>query len=157
LGVFDWLFGSRVKAPTRPACKRYEFPTGNIEFAIRVQNGEPLFEVIQDIKPRWTPGNEYLWDECDAESLIDSDEKRSHVVNCLLYGRVIIYRALLKKGKDVRGNDPFAYFKESQEQVQYLQVMFPRLFPGAFEGKLPPVKLNAILLPDTDFPPSPEG
>src|SRR5262245_5237875 len=74
--VFDWLFGRR-KRPRDPSTgRRYEYLTGNVEEAIRVNRGEPFQEVGEDIQSRWTPGNEYLWDEYDAESLIDSDEKR---------------------------------------------------------------------------------
>jgi hypothetical protein len=32
---------------------------------------------MEEIRNKWTPGNECLWDEYDIESLIDSDEKKS--------------------------------------------------------------------------------
>src|SRR5262245_13918072 len=71
MGLFRWLFGK----PTPPGRKRYEYPTGNAELAIRVERGEFVMAVIADIQPRWTPGNEHLWDEYDPESLIDTPEK----------------------------------------------------------------------------------
>ena len=83
-------------APEEPAAsvlsigKRYEYPTGNIEMATRVNRGEPLPAVLEDLKRKWTPGYEYLWDEYDAESLIDSDEKRQFMVNQLLYADRLI-------------------------------------------------------------------
>jgi hypothetical protein len=64
MDLFNWLF----RKSTRPAPsgqKRYEYPTGNVELAMRVERGEFLMAVIADIQPRWTPGNEYLWDEYD--------------------------------------------------------------------------------------------
>jgi hypothetical protein len=127
--------------------KRYDYPTGNIELAIRVNGGEPLATVLEEIGAKWKPGNEHLWDEYDIESLIETDEKRYHVVNRLLYARLSIYRDLRAKGKDIRGQDPFRYRGEAPEQVQRLQARFPELFPGAFEGRLPPIEYRAVEMP----------
>src|SRR5215510_1922648 len=99
MGLFAWLFRKAAPAAPLPAApppgtRRYDHPTGNIELAIRVSRGEPLAKVLEEIGAKWKPGNEHLWDEYDIESLIDTAEKQSHVVNRLLYGRVSIYRAL---------------------------------------------------------------
>src|SRR6516225_400199 len=99
MGLFGWL----LRKSTRPAPsgqKRYEYPTGNIELAMRIERGEFLMAVMADIKPRWTPGNEYLWDEYDPESLLDTPEKARHMVNALLFGRLTLYRALRATGRD---------------------------------------------------------
>jgi hypothetical protein len=91
MGLFNWLF----RKSTRPAPsgqKQYEYPTGNVELAMRVERGEFLMAVMADIKPRWTPGNEYLWDEYDPESLLDTPEKARYAVNALLFGRLTVYR-----------------------------------------------------------------
>ena len=93
MGLFEWLF-RKPTAPSPAGGKRYEYSTGNIELATRVERGEFLMAVMADIKPRWTPGNEYLWDEYDPESLLDTSEKRQHLVNALLFGRLTVYRAL---------------------------------------------------------------
>ncbi len=146
MGLFDWLFRKPASAAPPPRMRRYEYPTGNIELAIRVNGGEPLPKVLEEIGVKWKPGNEHLWDEYDIESLVDTDEKRYHVVNRLLYARVKINRDLREKGKDIRGKDPFDYRGEAPEQVQHLQVKFPELFPGAFEGRLPPIQFRAIEL-----------
>src|SRR4051794_27511859 len=108
MGLFDWL--SRKPARPMPAGqKHYEYPTGNVELAMRVERGESLLAVIADVKPRWTPGNEHLWDDYDPESLLDTPEKRQHLVNALLFGRLVTYRALRAAGRDVRGQDPFEF------------------------------------------------
>ena len=88
------------------------------------------------------PGNEYSWDEYDIELLINSDEKYSFIVNRLLYARLSLYRVLCANERDIRGDDPFGYRSECPEQVRRLQVKFPDLFPGAFEGKLPPIQVK---------------
>ena len=107
MAVFDWLFGRRKQASTLSFGKRYDYLTGNVELAIRRDRGEPLTVVLDDIGLKWTPGKEYLWDEYDPESLIDSYEKRHMMVNQLLYARVTLYRALRILGRDIRGLDPF--------------------------------------------------
>jgi hypothetical protein len=125
VGIFDWLFGRR-KQPRAPSTgRRYEYLTGNVEEAIRINRGEPP-EVGEEIFLKWTPGNEYLWDEYDADSLIDSDEKRQVIVNQLLYSRVSLYRALRAAGRDVRGRDPF----EFKEQVPEVFAQLRQRFPG---------------------------
>src|SRR5215510_9019754 len=108
MGLFNWL--SRKPAPTDPVGgRRYEYPTGNVELAMRVERGEFLMAVMADIQPRWTPGNEHLWDEYDPESLLDTPEKAQYMVNALLFGRLTVYRALRAAGRDVRGHDPFEF------------------------------------------------
>ena len=107
----------------------YEYPTGNVELAVRVERGEFLMAVMADINPRWTPGNEFLWDEYDPESLVDAPEKRQHQVNALLFGRLAVYRALRAAGRDVRGRDPF----EFKDQVPEVMARLRERFPGVFE------------------------
>jgi len=70
---------------------------------MRVERGEFLMALIADIKPRWTPGNEHLWDEYDPESLLDTPEKQRYVVNALLFGRLTVYRALRAGGQECGG------------------------------------------------------
>lgn len=77
MGLFDWLFG-KAAAGDKPAGKRYGYPTGNVELAARVESGEFLMAVMEDIRPRWQPGNEHLWDEYDPESLVDTPDKRQY-------------------------------------------------------------------------------
>ncbi len=158
MGLFDYVSRGHRKGPAQPKGIRYAYTTGNVEAAIRIQNGEPLPEVGQDIQQKWTPGNEHLWDEYDAESLVDSEERRSQVVNCLLYARVSIFRALREQGKNVQGDDPFRYLADVPDEVQRIQTALPELFPAAFQGVLPPIRPTAIRLPDgivkeSDFPP----
>jgi hypothetical protein len=150
MALFNWLFRKAASASPAPKRRRYEYPTGNIEFAIRVNGGEPLAKVLEEIGAKWMPGNEHLWDEYDIESLIDTEEKRSHVVNRLLYARVSIYRTLRARGNDIRGQDPFGCRGGAPEEVHRLEVRFPELFPGAFEGKLPPMQFKAIELPNRE-------
>jgi hypothetical protein len=107
---------------------------------MRVERGEFLMAVMADIKPRWTPGNEYLWDEYDPESLLDRPKKARHLVNALLFGRLRVYRALRAAGRDVRGQDPF----EFKEQVPEVMARLRERFPGVFEeGARPAVRLEA--------------
>ncbi len=129
MGLFDWLF-RRPTPPTPAGQKRYEYPTGNVELAMRVERGEFLTAVIADIKPRWTPGNESLWDEYDPESLLDTPEKARHLVNTLLFGRLMVYRALRAAGLDPRGLDPFGF----KDQVPEVMAQLRERFPGTFEG-----------------------
>src|SRR5207253_594576 len=138
MGLFDWLF--RKAAAAGPAGKkRYEYETGNVELAVRVGRGEFIMAVMADIKPRRTPGNEYLWDEYDPESLLDAPEKRRHLVNALLFGRLAVYRALRAAGRDVRGHDPFGF----KDQVPEVMARLRARFPGVFEeGARPGVSLH---------------
>ena len=127
MGLFDWLF--RKSAQAAPSGqKRYEYPTGNIELAMRVERGEFLMAVMADIQPRWTPGNEYLWDEYDPESLLDTPEKAQCTVNALLFGRLTVYRVLRAAGRDVRGHDPFEFADQVPEVFAQLRARFPRVF-----------------------------
>jgi len=138
MGLFNWLF-PKPAAPSQSGGKRYEFPTGNIELAIRVERGEFLMAVMEDIRSRWTPGNEYLWDEYNPESLLDTQEKKQHFVNTLLFGRLTVYRALRAGGQDVRGCDPF----EFKDQVPEVMSQLRARFPGVFEdGAKPSLKLE---------------
>jgi hypothetical protein len=125
MGLFSWLF-RKPAAPSPTGGKRYEYPTGNIELALRVERGEFLLAVMADIQPRWSPGNEYLWDEYDPESLLDTPEKRQHLVNALLFGRLTVYRALRAAGQDVRGRDPFEFKDRVPEVMARLRARFPR-------------------------------
>jgi hypothetical protein len=124
MGMFDWLFGVRKQPGTPSGGKKYEYLTGNVELAIRVNRGEPEAAVREDILMKWTPGNEYLWDEYDLESLIDTDEKRQCTVNQLLYMRVALYQALRSRGRDIKGLDPFRYALEVPETAQAFAVSF---------------------------------
>jgi hypothetical protein len=130
MGLFSWLLG-KPGGPSPAGTKRYEYPTGNIELAMRVERGEFLMAVIKDIKPRWSPGNEYLWDEYDPESLLDTPEKQHHLVNALLFGRLTVYRALRARGQDVRGHDPFQF----KDQVPQVMEQLRARFPGVFEDR----------------------
>jgi hypothetical protein len=129
MGFFDWLFGKQNRPQAPRTGRKYEFVTGNVEFAIRLNRGEPFPALVNEIKSKWTPGNEHLWDEYDVESLIDSDEKTSQTVNQLLYSRITIYRALREKGMDIKGQDPFEYIEQAEEQITRLKMLFPALFP----------------------------
>src|SRR3954447_4685278 len=135
-------FEGPFRKPGRPAPsgqKRYEYPTGNVELAVRVERGEFLMAVLADIKPRWTPGNEYLWDEYDPESLLDTPEKARHLVNALLFGRLAVYRALRAAGRDVRGHDPLEFANLVPEVLAHLRARFPGVFG---EGDRPGVKVE---------------
>ncbi len=63
MGLLGWLFVKRSRPVAASRGRRYEFPTGNVELAIRVNRGEPLDAVGDEIMAMWTPGNEHLWDE----------------------------------------------------------------------------------------------
>jgi hypothetical protein len=139
MGLFDWLF-RKPPSPAPPGQKRYEYPTGNLELATRVERGEHLMAVIADIKPRWAPGNEHLWDDYDPESLLDTPEKAQHLVNALLFGRLTVYRALRAAGRDVQGHDPFEFKHEVPEVMARLRERFPGMFE---EGARPAVRLEA--------------
>lgn len=127
MGLFEWLFGKSTR-PESSGQKRYEHPTGNIELATRVERGEHLMAVMADIQPRWTPGNEHLWDEYDPESLLDTPEKAQYMVNVLLFGRLTVYRALRAIGRDVRGHDPFDFADQVPEEIAQLRARFPGVF-----------------------------
>ncbi len=153
MGLFSWLFG-KSPASESGGKKRYEYPTGNLELAMRVERGEFLMAVIADIKPRWTPGNEYLWDEYDPESLLDTPEKRENLVNTLLFGRITVYRALRTVSRDVRGSDPFGF----KEQVPEVMARLRERFPGVFEeGVRPEIQLVAHPLKLSPGDPGLEG
>ena len=127
MGLFDRLFRRRPEPPPPPApgLRRYEYPTGNLEVAIRLQRGEPLTAVIEEVRVRWVPGNEHLWDGIDPESLVDADDRRKYTVNHLLYARLTVYRALRAAGRDPGGRDPFEFAAEVPEVVARLRARFP--------------------------------
>jgi hypothetical protein len=157
MGLFDWLFRKSAR-PAPSGQKRYEYPTGNIELAMRVERGEFLMAVMADIQPRWTPGNEYLWDEYDPESLLDTPEKAQYMVNALLFGRLTVYRALRAAGRDVRGHDPFEFAHQVPEVFARLRARFPGVFgEGTSAGlnlEVRPLKLSPG---DPGFPPDKEA
>jgi hypothetical protein len=113
---------------------------------MRVERGEFLMAVMADIKPWWTPGNQYLWDEYDPESLLDTPEKARYTVNALLFGRLTVYRALRAAGRDVRGHDPFEFADQVPEVFAQLRARFPAVFgEGAHAGvklEVRPLKLS---------------
>ena len=157
MGWFDWLFRKSAQ-PAPSGQKRYEYPTGNIELAMRVERGEFLMAVIADIKPRWTPGNEYLWDEYDPESLLDTPEKARYAVNTLLFGRLTVYRALRAAGRDVRDHDPFEVGDLVPEVFAQLRARFPAVFgEGARAGLNLEVRELKLSPGDPGFPPDKEA
>src|SRR4051812_44969824 len=128
MGLLDWLFGKWGRPVTASTGRRYEYLTGNVELAIRVNRGEPPDAVGDEIMTMWTPGNEHLWDEYDVESLVDSPDKRRVIVNQLIYARISIYRTLRSKGRDIRGRDPLEHIVECEEESERLRALFPSLF-----------------------------
>ena len=128
MGLLDWLFGKRTRPDAASTGRQYEYLTGNVELAIRVNRGEPLDAVGDEIMAMWTPGNEHLWDEYDVESLVDSLDKRRVVVNQLIYARISIYRALRSKGRDIRGRDPLEHIGDCDGEFERLSALFPSLF-----------------------------
>jgi hypothetical protein len=153
MGFFDRLFRKSTR-PAPPRQKHYQYPTGNVELAMRVERGEFIMAVIADIQPRWSPGNEHLWDEYDPESLLDTPEKARYMVNALLFGRLAVYRALRAAGRDVRGQDPFDFVDQVPEVVAQLRARFPTVFgdaaPAGLNLEVRPLKLSAG---DPGFPP----
>ena len=157
MGWLDWLF-RKAGRPAPSAPKRYEYPTGNVELATRVERGEFLLAVIADIKPRWEPGNEYLWDEYDPESLLDTPEKERYAVNALLFGRLTVYRALRAAGRDVRGQDPFEFADQVPEVFAQLRARSPTVFgEGARPGLNVEVHQLKLSPGDPGFPPDKEA
>lgn len=106
MSLFDWFTRKPAGAPMY-GTRRYQYPTGNLELAIRhEQGGEDLMAMVAPVREQWKPGNEHLWDEYDPESLVDTEERRWHRVNQLLYSRITVSRALRATGRHVRGHDP---------------------------------------------------
>jgi hypothetical protein len=131
VGLFDWLFGKRASGPPVYGTRRYDYSTGNLELMIRhEQGGEPLMAVHQQVLEQWKPGNEYLWDEFDPESLIDTEERRQYTVNQLIYARISLYRALRASGRDIRGRDPFEFAGEVPEVMAHLRAQLPDALDG---------------------------
>ena len=155
MGFLNWLFRKSPR-PALPGEKKYEYPTGNLELQMRVQRGEFLQAIIDDIKPKWTPGNEHLWDEYDPESLLDTPEKCQHMVNFLLFGRLTVFRALRAAGRNLQGRDPF----DLQDQVPEVMVQLRKRFPDVFgSGPRRPVQVaaNQVKLAPGDPWPGPTG
>ena len=156
MGLFNWF-----RKPTRPAPpvqKRYEYPTGNVELAMRIERGEFLMAVLAEIKVRWTPGKEYLWDEYDPESLLDTPEKERYAVNALLFGRLTVYRVLRAAGRDVRGQDPFEFADQVPEVFAQLRARSPTVFgEGARPGLNVEVHQLKLSPGDPGFPPDKEA
>lgn len=126
VGLFDWFTRKPTAGPPTYGTRRYQYPTGNLELAIRLeQGGEDLMAVLAQVREQWKPGNEHLWDEYDPESLVDPEERRRHTVNQLLYSRITVYRALRAAGRDVRGRDPFEFVGEVPEIMAGLRARFP--------------------------------
>lgn len=75
----------------------------------RSDNGEDFMTVGKEVMDKWSPGNEYLWDEYDYTTLYNTDKKKTYVANTLLHGRIKVYLQLKEKGHDVKGKDPFKY------------------------------------------------
>lgn len=131
MGLFDWLFGKRSSTPLVYGTRRYGYPTGNLELAIRhEQGGEDLMTVHNQVLVQWRPGNEHLWDEYDPESLVDDEERRRYTVNQLLFARLTVYRALRATGRDIRGRDPFEFTAEVPEVMARLRERFPEALEG---------------------------
>jgi hypothetical protein len=132
MGLFDRLFGKLPVVPPTFGTRRYSYATGNLELAIRHEKGgEPLMAVLEQVREQWKPGNEYLWDEFDPQSLIDTDERRRYTVNQLIYARICLYRALRAMGRDIRGRDPFEFTELVPEEYARLLAVFPNsLGPG---------------------------
>lgn len=89
--------------------KDYTYLTGNVEAVERINKGEDMMLVFSDVQTKWTPGNEYLWDEYNIESLINTPEKDKLIVNHLIYKRIKKYRELKTKEIDIKGQDPMNY------------------------------------------------
>lgn len=152
---FGRLFRRSGRGPAKG--KRYPYPTGNVELAMRVERGELLMAVLAEVKNQWTPGFEHLWDEYDPESLLDTPEKRRHAVNYLLFGRITVSRALRARGQDVRGQDPFKFRERVPDVASELEVRFPHIFGP--KGSVMPLQLVPHVLKlspgDPGIPPDP--
>ena len=79
--------------------------------------------------------------EFDPESFLDTPEKRYHIVNALLFGRITVYRALLASGRDVRGSDPFQFQDQVPEAMAWLRERFPGIFG---DGPRPTLQIVAV-------------
>ncbi|MEI6231551.1 MAG: hypothetical protein WCT04_00760 [Planctomycetota bacterium] len=120
-----WVFDIFRKRTPVYGKRRYAYSTGNIELGTRHASGESLKEVLEQVRLQWTPGNEYLWDEFDPQSLIDSEEQRKFNVNQLIYARICLYRALRATGHDIIGRDPFEYVELVPKECARLRELFP--------------------------------
>jgi hypothetical protein len=126
MGLFNRLFGERSTGSPAYGERSYGYPTGNLELMIRHEKGgEDLMVVLEQVREQWKPGNEYLWDDFDPESLVDTEERRRYSVNQLLYSRICLSRALRAAGRDIRGRDPFEIAAETPEVVARLRDRFP--------------------------------
>ena len=131
MGLFERLFGKRPSAPPCYGTRQYGYPTGNLELAIRhEQGGEDLMVVLAEVREQWKPGNEHLWDKYDPESLVNDKKRQRQMVNQLLYSRITLSRALRAAGRDVRGRDPFELVSEVPEVLAGLRARFPEALDG---------------------------
>jgi hypothetical protein len=46
--IFDWLFGKQKQPQAPRPGRKYEFVTGNVEFAIRFNRGEPFPALVEE-------------------------------------------------------------------------------------------------------------
>ena len=97
--------------------KIYPYSTGNIELFERLNAGENLEDLMKEISEKWKPGNEYLWDEYDIESLIVG-EKSEILVNNLIYNRIKKYRELRDNSIDIKGTDPMTYKPNNNDLIK---------------------------------------
>ena len=125
--------------------KTYQYRTGSFEAMRRVYRGESSQDVNEEIKRKWTPGNEYLWDEYDIESLIDLEEKRSYDENKRLYARITLYRALWGQGRDVRGHDPMKHVGDVEGHALRLRSLFPETVAALIREESLRVQVLAVL------------
>ena len=107
------------------AGKQYEHVTGNTEAMYRMMLGEDPQTVAEEIGERWRPGNEYMWDDYDPESLVDSHDRKMVGVNCLLYSRITVYRLLRDRGFQIEGQDPFGHIEQVDKETIKLLRRFP--------------------------------
>lgn len=132
--MFKRLFGNRTDSARAPTLKTYEFPSCRAEFALRIQRGESFPEVMNDMQDKWTAGNEFMWDEYDVNSLVDTDAKAACAEHQLLYTRVLLYRSVRQAGQDIRGSDPIEFFRQSPAGFAQVYESFP---PAAKEKYAP--------------------
>jgi plasmid rolling circle replication initiator protein Rep len=70
----------------------YPYPSPSKEILVRIWQGEDRATVQKEVRTRYQPGNEHLWDIYDIETLIDTPEKQATLENRLLYSRIKSYR-----------------------------------------------------------------
>jgi|SaaInlStandDraft_7_1057024.scaffolds.fasta_scaffold06791_4 hypothetical protein len=80
--------------------ENYKYINRIEEKQTRINNGENIEKVNNDINRRWLTGNEQLWNNYNIESLIDTDIKYNY--NYSLYKRIKIYRYNIKMIKMIK-------------------------------------------------------